>query len=101
MSHQRVEIVAHQGSVVDNVSLEDDKEEEESQHHVTKVTEYVVECTVLGRRKIIINYESGRSLLFKPSSISRFIGCWDTGHTSELPAGGRTGSCSSKCPGFL
>lgn len=58
MSHQRVEIVADQGSVVDNVSLEDNKEEEESQHHVTKVTEYVVECTVLGRKKNKLRVES-------------------------------------------
>lgn len=49
--HQRVEVVADQRSVVDDVSLEDDEEEEESQHHVTKVTEYVVECTALGRGK--------------------------------------------------
>lgn len=33
---------------MDDVSFEDDKEEEESQHHVTKVTEEVVERTVLG-----------------------------------------------------
>lgn len=44
-SYQRVEIVADQGSVVDDVSLEDNKEEEESQHHVAEVTEDVVECT--------------------------------------------------------
>lgn len=33
---------------MDYVSLEDDKEKEKSQHHVTKVTEDVVECTVEG-----------------------------------------------------
>lgn len=32
---------------MDDVSFEHDKEEEESQHHVTKVTEDVVERTVL------------------------------------------------------
>lgn len=31
---------------MDDISLEDNEEEEESQHHVTKVTEDVVECTV-------------------------------------------------------
>lgn len=46
MPYQRMEIVTDQGSIVDNISLEDKKEEEQSQHHVTKVTEYVVECTV-------------------------------------------------------
>lgn len=33
---------------MDDVSLEDNKKEEESQHHVTKVTEDVVECAVRG-----------------------------------------------------
>lgn len=44
--YQRVEIVADQGSVVDDISFEDNEEEEESQHHVTKVTEDVVERAV-------------------------------------------------------
>lgn len=33
---------------MDDVSLEDDKEEEQSQHHVAKVTEDVVERAVEG-----------------------------------------------------
>lgn len=45
-SYQCVEIVADQGAIVDDISFEDDKEEEESQHHVTEVTEDVVECTI-------------------------------------------------------
>ncbi len=44
--YQRVEIVADQGSIVDDISFEDDEEEEESQHHVTEVTEDVVERAV-------------------------------------------------------
>lgn len=43
--YQCVEVVADQGSVVDDVSLEDNEEEEESQHHIAQVTEDVVECT--------------------------------------------------------
>lgn len=46
VSHQRVEIVADQGAIVDDISLEDDKEEEESQQHVAEVTEDVVERAV-------------------------------------------------------
>lgn len=38
---------------MDDVSLEDDKKEEKSQHHVTKVTEDVVECAV--KRKLSIS----------------------------------------------
>lgn len=45
VDYQRVEVIADQGSVVDDVSLEDDEEEEESQHYVAEVTEDVVECT--------------------------------------------------------
>lgn len=44
--YQRVEIVADQSSIVDDVSFEDNEEEEESQHHVTEVTEDVVERAV-------------------------------------------------------
>lgn len=33
---------------MDDVSLEDNKEEEESQHHISKVTENVIECAVKG-----------------------------------------------------
>lgn len=46
VSHQCVEIVANQSSIVDDVSFEDNEEEEESQHHVAQVTKDVVECTV-------------------------------------------------------
>lgn len=46
MSYQCVEIVADQGAIVDDISFEDDKEEEESQHHVTEVTEDVVERAI-------------------------------------------------------
>lgn len=42
MSHQRVELIADQGAIVDDISFEDDKEEEESQQHVAEVTEDVV-----------------------------------------------------------
>lgn len=42
MSHQCVELIADQGAIVDDISFEDDKEEEESQQHVTEVTEDVV-----------------------------------------------------------
>ena len=45
VSHQRIETVANQGSIMNNISPENDEEEEESQHHVTKVTEDVVERT--------------------------------------------------------
>lgn len=44
--YQCVEIVAVHGSIVDDIPFEDDKEEEEPQHHVTEVTEDVVERTV-------------------------------------------------------
>lgn len=46
LSYQRIKVVANQGSIVDNISSEHDKEEEESKHHITKITEDVVECTV-------------------------------------------------------
>ena len=46
MSYQRVEIVADQGAIVDDISFEDDEEEEKPQHHVAKVTEDVVERAV-------------------------------------------------------
>lgn len=45
ISHQCVEVVAVQRSAVDDVSLQHDEQEEEAQHHVTKVTQYVVEGT--------------------------------------------------------
>ena len=50
VTHQRVQIVAEQGSIVDDIFFEDDKEEEESQQHVTEVTEDVVERTVYEKR---------------------------------------------------
>lgn len=49
MPHQSIQVVSDKSAVVDNVSLEDDEEEEKSQHHVTKVTEDVVKCAVEGR----------------------------------------------------
>lgn len=49
MPYQRTELISEQSAFVDDVSLEDNKEEEESQHHVTKVTEDVVERAARGR----------------------------------------------------
>lgn len=46
MPYQGIEIIADQGSIVDDISLEHDKKEEESKHHITKITEDVVKCTV-------------------------------------------------------
>lgn len=48
MPHQRVDVAAFQSAVVGEISFEDDEEKEEPQHHVTEVTEDVVECTVWG-----------------------------------------------------
>lgn len=48
MPHQRVEVVPDKSAIVDDVSHQDDEEEEKSQHHVTKVTEDVVEGAVGG-----------------------------------------------------
>lgn len=44
--YQCVEVISDESAVVDDVPLEDDEKEEESQHHVTKVTEDVVERAV-------------------------------------------------------
>lgn len=44
--HQCVEIIAKQRAVVDDVPFEDNEEEEETQHHIAQVAEYVIECTV-------------------------------------------------------
>lgn len=44
--HQRVDVMPLQSAIVGEVSLEDDEEKEEPQHHVTKVTEDVVESAV-------------------------------------------------------
>lgn len=46
--YQCIEVISDESTIVDDVSLEDNKKEEESQHHVTKVTEDVVECAVRG-----------------------------------------------------
>lgn len=46
MPYQCIEVISDESAIVDDVSLEDNKEEEESQHHVTKVTEDVVESAV-------------------------------------------------------
>lgn len=48
MPYQCIEVMSDKRAIVDDVSLEDNKEEEKSQHHVTKVTEDVVECAVAG-----------------------------------------------------
>lgn len=48
VSHQCIQLVANQGSFVDDVSLEDDEEKEESQHHVAQVAEDVVERAAEG-----------------------------------------------------
>lgn len=48
--YQRVEVVAEQSSLVDDVSFEDDKEEEEPQQHVAQVTEDVVEGAACDRK---------------------------------------------------
>lgn len=50
--YQCVELISDESAVVDDVSLQDDEEEEKPQHHVTKVTEDVVEGAVEGRRRI-------------------------------------------------
>lgn len=44
--YQCIEVVFDKSAVVDNVSLEDNKKEEKTQHHIPKVTEDVVECAV-------------------------------------------------------
>lgn len=48
MPHQSIEVISDKSAVVDDVFHEDDKEEEKSQDHVTKVTEDVVKCAVEG-----------------------------------------------------
>lgn len=48
-SYQCVGIVAFHGAILDNVSFEDDEKKKEAQHHITDVTEYVVERTVKAR----------------------------------------------------
>lgn len=65
LSYQRVEIISKQSAFVDDISFEDDKEKEETQHHVTKVTEYVVERTVKHSWKSVTRILStqGRHLL--------------------------------------
>lgn len=50
-AHQGVDVVAIQSSLVNNLSLQHNEEEEESQHHVTKVTEDVVEGAVQNDRR--------------------------------------------------
>lgn len=44
--HQRVDVMPLQSTILGEVSLEDNEEKEEPQHHVTKVTEDVVESAV-------------------------------------------------------
>lgn len=51
--YQCVEVISDESAIVDDVPLEDDEKEEKSQHHVTKVTEDVVECAV--KRKLSIS----------------------------------------------
>lgn len=51
--------MSDESTIVDDVSLEDDKKEKKSQHHVTKVTEDVVECAV--KRKLSISQEDSQT----------------------------------------
>lgn len=46
VAHQRVDVMPLQSTILGEVSLEDDEEKEEPQHHVTEVTEDVVESAV-------------------------------------------------------
>lgn len=48
MPYQRIELMSDESALVDDVSLEDNKKEEKSQHHITEVTEDVVECAGRG-----------------------------------------------------
>lgn len=95
LSHQCVELVADQGAIVDDISFEDDKEEEEPQQHVTEVTEDVVEGAAKDSSD---SNTSTSSVSHNPTAVTTLK---DTTRTSELPVGGRTGSCRSRCPGFL
>lgn len=51
-SYQCVGIIAFHGAIVDDVSFEDDEKKKEAQHHITDVTEYVVERTVKVRVRV-------------------------------------------------
>lgn len=48
-SYQCVGIIAFHSAIVDDISFEDDEKKKEAQHHITDVTEYVVERTVKAR----------------------------------------------------
>lgn len=71
MPYQCVEVISDERAIVDDVSLQDNKKEEKPQHHVTKVTEDVVEGAVRG---------SGES------AFKLWLRCADTGNTTHLRA---------------